>query len=291
MAAVRSGLVDEGLVEGRDYVLEARVAGGDFAQLPRLARELDALGPKVFVAAATAAGVMHSVLPDRPLVFTAMAVDPVAVGLAGSYRKPGGMATGNVMNAAGGEESLTAKRLGFFKDLVPKIERLGMIGAVWDPQALQGVLSHQEETALQEASSRLGFRFGNYAIKTPDDLERVFAQALSDGVDALYISGDPLLTVNMSRLMPHILAAKRPTFGVYPDWAHAGLLLTYSTDALDGYRRAGAYAAKIVRGAKPGDLPIEQASKFWLVVNLKTAKQLGISVPPNVLTVADEVID
>jgi putative tryptophan/tyrosine transport system substrate-binding protein len=291
VAAVRGGLKDEGLVEGRDYVLETRVASGDFSQLPRLAQELDALLPKVFVAAATAAGVVHSVLPDRQLVFTAMAVDPVAVGLAESYRRPGGTATGNVMNAVGGEESLTAKRLGFFKDLVPNIERLGMIGVVWDPQALQGVLSHQEETALQEVSIQLGFRFENYAIKTPDDLERVFAKALSDGVNALYISGDPLLTVNMSRVMPHILAARKPTLGVYPEWGRAGLLLTYSTDALDGYRRAGVYAAKIVRGVKPGDLPIEQASKFWLVVNLKTARQLGITVPPSLLTLADEVIE
>jgi putative ABC transport system substrate-binding protein len=291
VAAVRGGLKDEGLVEGRDYVLETRVASGDFSQLPRLAQELDALLPNVFVAAATAAGVVHSVLPDRQLVFTAMAVDPVAVGLAESYRRPGGTATGNVMNAAGGEESLTAKRLGFFRDLVPNVERLGMIGVVWDPKALQGVLSHQEETALQEVSIQLGFRFENYAIKTPDDLERVFAKASSDGVNALYISGDPLLTSNMSRVMPHILAARKPTLGVYPDWGRAGLLLTYSTDALDGYRRAGVYAAKIVRGVKPGDLPIEQASKFTLVINLKTAKQLGISVPPYLLMVADEVIE
>jgi putative tryptophan/tyrosine transport system substrate-binding protein len=291
VAAVRGGLKDEGLVEGRDYVLETRLAGGDFSQLPRLAQELDALQPKVFVAAATAAGVVHSVLPDRQLVFTAMAVDPVAVGLAESYRRPGGTATGNVMNAVGGEESLTAKRLGFFKDLVPNIERLGMIGVVWDPQALQGVLSHQEETALQVVSIQLGFRFENYAIKTLDDLERVFAKALSDGVSALYISGDPLLTSNMSRVMPHILAARKPTLGAYPEWGRTGLLLTYSTDALDGFRRAGVYAAKIIRGLKPGDLPIEQASKFWLVVNLKTARQLGIKAPSNLLTLADEVIE
>jgi putative ABC transport system substrate-binding protein len=291
LAAVREGLKDEGLVEGRDYVLEARVANGNFSELPRLARELDAFQPKVFVAAATAAGVVHSALPDRQLVFTAMAVDPIAVGLAESYRRPAGTATGNVMNAIGGEEGLTTKRLGFFKELVPNLKRLGMIGVVWDPQALQGVLSHQEEAALQGVSAKLGFRFENYAIKTPDDLQRVFTKASSDGVDAFYISGDPLLTVNMSRVMRHIVEAGKPTLGAYPEWGRAGLLLTYSTDAMDGFRRAGAYAAKIIRGAKPGDLPIEQASKFRLVVNLKTAKQLGISVPPNLLTVADEVIE
>jgi putative ABC transport system substrate-binding protein len=153
------------------------------------------------------------------------------------------------------------------------------------------VLSHQEETALQKVSTQLGFRFENYAIKTPDDFERIFAKASSDGVNAFYISGDALLTSNMSRVMPHILAAGKPTLGAYPEWGRAGLLLTYSTDTLHGYRRAGVYAAKIIRGAKPGDLPIEQASKFWLTVNLKIARQLGISVPPDLLTLADEVIE
>ncbi len=291
LAALLAGLKDEGLIESRDCVLETRLAGGDFSQLPRLARQLDGLLPKVFVAAATAAGVVHSVLPERHLVFTAMAVDPIAVGLAESYRRPGGTATGNVMNAIGGEESVTAKRLGLFQGLVPNIKRLGMIGAAWNPQALQGVLSHQEETALQQVSLQHGFRFDNYAISKPDDVENAVAKALSDGVDALYISGDPLLTVNMARVMPHILAAGKPTFGAYPEWGRAGLLLTYSTDALDGYRRAGVYAAKILRGANPGELPIEQASKFWLVVNLKTARQLGIDVPPGLLTLADEVIE
>jgi putative ABC transport system substrate-binding protein len=91
--------------------------------------------------------------------------------------------------------------------------------------------------------------------------------------------------------MPHIVAAAKPTFGVHLDWARAGLLLSYNNDPIDGFRRAGVYAAKIIKGAKPGDLPIEQASKFTLAINLKTAKQLGISVPPNLLTFADELIE
>ena len=91
--------------------------------------------------------------------------------------------------------------------------------------------------------------------------------------------------------MPHLVATGKPTLGVYPDWGRAGVLLSYSTDPVDGFRRAGAYAAKILNGAKPGDLPIEQASKFTLVLNLKTAKQLGINVPPTLLSLADEVIE
>ncbi len=289
VAAVRGGMKDEGMVEGRDYVLETRVADGELSRLPRLAQELDALKPQVFVAAAHAVATLRKLRPDAPLVFTAIAVDPIAVGLAESYARPGGTATGNVMNASGGEESLTAKRLGFFKDLVPDIQRLGMIGV-----ADYGVvrLETSEEAALRKVTAQLGIGFESYEIKpTLEDLEATLSKALSDGVGAFYISGDPVLTYKIPVVSPRILATGKPTFGPYPEWGRAGLLLTYSNDAIDGFRRAGAYAAKIIRGAKPGDLPIEQASKFWLVVNLKTAKQLGIAVPPNLLTLADEVIE
>jgi putative ABC transport system substrate-binding protein len=289
LAALREGLKDEGLLEGSHYSIEARFANGDFARLPELAKELDELKPRVFVASANAVLVVHKLLPDTPLVFTAIAADPIAFGLAQSYTRPGGSATGNVMNAIGGEESLTAKRLGFFKDLVPNIKRLGMIGS-WLPQ-LPGGLLYQEEVALRNTSGQLGFEFEKYAIKTLDDLGQAFAKASADDVDALYISGDPLLFANISRVMPHILAAAKPTLGTYPEWARAGLLLTYSNDLADGFRRAGVYAARIIKGAKPGDLPIDQASKFTLAINLKTAKQLGISVPPNLLTLADELIE
>jgi ABC-type uncharacterized transport system substrate-binding protein len=290
LAAMREGLKAEGLIEGRHYVVEARFANGDDLRSPELARELDALSPLLFVSAGNPVLVVHRLLPDKPLVFANAAADPVALGLAQSYAKPGGMVTGNVTNAIGGEESITAKRLGFFHDLVPNIKRLGMIG-VWIPQFTQGGLQSQEVAALRKASGQLGFEFERYEIKTLDDLEQIFAQALAAGVDAFYISGDTVLFANMSRVMPHIVAAAKPTFGVHLDWARAGLLLSYNNDPIDGFRRAGVYAAKIIKGAKPGDLPIEQASKFTLAINLKTAKQLGISVPPNLLTFADELIE
>jgi putative tryptophan/tyrosine transport system substrate-binding protein len=289
VTAVRAGLKDEGMVEGRDYVLEARIANGDFSQLPRLAQELDALKPRVFVAAAHAVATVHGMRPDAPLVFTAMAIDPIAVGLAESYTRPGGTATGNVMNAIGGEESLTAKRFGFFRDMVPNIRRLGMIGVADYGLAR---LETSEDAALRKVTAQSGIGFASYEMKPAlDDLEAVLAKALGDGVDAFYVSGDPVLTAKMSFVAPRILATGKPAFGPYPEWGRAGLLLTYSNDAMDGFRRAGAYAAKIIRGAKPSDLPIEQASKFWLVLNLKTAGQLGIKAPPDLLALADEVIE
>jgi len=291
LAAVRDGMKAEGLVEGRHYLLDARFADGDVTRLPELARQQDALGPKVFIAAASAAAYVHNLLPGRPLVFTAVSIDPIAFGFAKSYTHPGGMATGNVMNALGGEEALTAKRLGFFRQLVPNIKRLGMLGVTEIPGVQRGLLAKQEADALLKLSAQFGFSFENYPIRTIDDLASTFSKAAADGVEAFYISGDPLFTTNLSRVMPHLVAAGKPTLGVYPEWGRAGLLLTYSTDPADGYRRAGAYAARIIQGAKPGDLPIEQASKFTLVINQKTAKTLGIVVPPTLLALADEVIE
>jgi putative tryptophan/tyrosine transport system substrate-binding protein len=140
-------------------------------------------------------------------------------------------------------------------------------------------------------AAELGFELVHYSLKTVDDLEGVFAAGLRDDVSAFYISGEPLLTANLSRVITLVTASRKPTVGPYPDWGRAGLLMSYATDPLDGVRHAGIYAAKILNGAKPGDLPIEQASKFTFVINLKTAKALGIVVPPTLLSLADEVIE
>jgi putative ABC transport system substrate-binding protein len=283
--AIRTGLQQAGLVEGKDYSFAMRFANGDFERLPPLARELGALKPRVIVASARAASIAHEVLPDVPLVFTSYAADPIKAGFAESYVRPGGMATGNVMNAVGGEQSLTEKRIGLFRQLVPGLARLGMIGTE------RNGLVVAEQTALKKVAGDLGFEFVHYAIETLDDLEGAFATGLRERVSAFYISGEPLLFNNQARVMPLVAASGMPTVGVYAEWARAGLLVCYSADVLDDFRKAGSYAAKILGGAKPGDLPIVQASKFVFAINLKTAKGLGIAVPPTLLAVADEVIE
>lgn len=140
-------------------------------------------------------------------------------------------------------------------------------------------------------AAQFGFEFVHYGLNTLDDLEGTFASGLHDDVSAFYISGEPLLSINMSRVMPFVAASRKPTVGTYPDWGRGGLLMCYATDPVDGYRQAGIHAAKILNGARPGDLPIEQASKFTLVINLKTAKALGIAAPPTLLALADEVVE
>ena len=189
------------------------------------------------------------------------------------------------MNAVGGEETMTQKRIGLFKQLVPNLTRLGVIASD------VGITYLKEGDALRKVATELGFELLHYDIKTLDDLEGAFAAGRRDDVNAFYISGEPLLFANLSRVMSFVTASRKPSVGPYPDWGRAGLLMSYSTDPLDGFRHAGAYAAKILNGAKPGDLPIEQAGKFIFVINLKTAKALGITVPANLLALADELIE
>jgi putative ABC transport system substrate-binding protein len=230
---------------------------------------------------------VHKIFPDIPIVFAAVAGDVVAAGLAKSYARPGGMVTGNVMNAVGGEETMAQKRIGLFRELVPGLTRLGMIA----PDAGGRQLATTEKDALRKVGAQFGFELVYYGLATIDDLEGAFASGLRDNVSAFYISGEPLLITNISRLMPFVTASGKPTVAPYPEFARAGILMSYSSDVLDGFRHAGAYVAKILRGAKPGDLPIEQASKFIFAINLKTAKALGIAVPPALLALADEVIE
>jgi putative ABC transport system substrate-binding protein len=287
VAALRKGLQEEGFVEGRNYFLAMRFAEGDLNRMPQLARELGALNPRVIVAFAGGGGIdeVRLSFPELPLVFAVIAADPIAFGWVQSYAYPGGMITGNVMSAVGGEETMTQKRIGLFKHLVPDLTRLGMIASNAAVTALK------DKNALLKVAPELGFELLHYDIKTLDDLEGAFAAGLRDDVSAFYIANEPLLIANMSRVVTFVTASRKPSVGPVQDWARAGLLMSYGTDPLDGVRHAGIYAAKILNGAKPSDLPIEQASKFTFVINLKTAKALGIAVPPTLLALADEVIE
>jgi putative ABC transport system substrate-binding protein len=283
LVAIRQGLRETGLVEGTHYTVALRYADGLFDRLPGLAVELAALKPRLIIASAAAAVAVHNTVPELPLVFTSYAADPIKAGFAQSFIRPGGNTTGNVMNAVGGEETVTQKRIGLFKQLVPKLERLGFVGTA------TSLLAVAELKALRSVAGHIGFALVHHPIQELEEIERAVAASGKDGVNALYVSGESLLYNNMARVLPPVLAAGKPTVSTYPDWARAGLLMSYSADLLDDFRRAGIYAAKILGGEKPGDLPIEQASKFVLVVNARTAKQLGIGIPPTLL--ADELVE
>jgi putative ABC transport system substrate-binding protein len=290
VAALRDGLGQAGLVEGVHYVFAVRFANGDMPQLPRLAKELDALGPKVFVSAANATSVVRQQAPTTPLVFTGVAVDVIGLGWAESYPKPGGMMTGNVQNAVGGEEAITTKRIGLFKELMPNLTRLGMIGFADGPA---GPLTKLEHNGLRTASSVLGFEISRYDLQWPNlnGLDDAVSSGLRDGVSAFYISGTFVILGNVPRVVTSVAKSGRPICGVYPEFARAGCLMSYSIDLEYGFRVTGRQVAKILRGAKPGDLPIEQADRFTLAINLKTASALGMTVPNKLLTIADELVE
>lgn len=275
------------MFEGTNYSLATRFSEGDPGRMPQFARELGALHARVIVSVGAGGGIdaVRRTFPELPLVFAGLAADPVALGVVQSYAHPGGMITGNVMNAAGGDETMTEKRIGLFKQLVPDVTRLGVIASNAAITALN------DKDALRKVATEFGFELVHYDYKTVDDLEGAFAAALRDDVGGFYIAPEPLLAANMSRIVTIVTASRRPSVGPFPEWGRAGLLMSYGSDPLDQVRHAGVYAGKILKGAKPGDLPIEQASKFDFVINLKTAKALGIVVPPTLLALADEVVE
>jgi putative ABC transport system substrate-binding protein len=285
-ASIREGLKQAGLIEGTDYVLMLRFSDGDLARVPEIVKELDGLKPRVWVTLGGGPRPIHKQVPNAPVVFTGIAIDPVAYGWVESYARPGGMTTGNVQNAVGGLESMMSKQFQFFKELVPNLTRLGFIGLA--DTAIQFPV---ERAAVQKAAQQLGFAVSMYEVPTLADVESAIASGQRDDVSAFFLSLDPRLAARMPQIVASLAKTCKPAFGPTPFWTRGGLLMSYYTDIDEQARRAGGQVAKILRGAKPGDLPIEQADKFTLILNLKTAKQLGITVPPALLAQADEVIE
>lgn len=285
-ASIREGLKRAGLIEGKDYVMTVRFADGDYARLPEIIKELDGLKPRVYVTVASGPKPIHRQAPNAPVVFTAIAIDPVAYGWVESYARPGGMTTGNVQNAIGGLESLISKQFQLFKELVPNLARLGFIGLT-DTAAQFPV----ERAAVQKAARQLGFAVSMYEVPTLAEVESAIASGQRDDVSAYFLSLDPRLVARIPQIVAALAKTGKPAFGPTPVWTRGGLLMSYYTDFDEQARRAGGQVAQILRGANPGDLPIEQADKFTLILNLRTARQLGITVPPALLSQADEVIE
>jgi putative ABC transport system substrate-binding protein len=285
----RAGLKEAGLRENVDYTIVLRAAEGRLERLPDLAAELNALRPAVLLTGGTLVAALR-LQPRPPIVFTGIAIDPVQSGIVESYARPGGLVTGNVLNALGGEDSILRKRIGFFKEMVPGLRHLGAFG----PARIAGVtrsLFDQESEAVVEAALRLGLQTSIYRLGSIDTLAEVVAAGLSDGIDGIFLSGEPMIIANIALVMTLVLSARKPVVAPYVEFARAGALMSYSSDISDGYRRAGIYVARILQGAKPGDLPIEQPTKFTFAINLRTARELGIAVPLALQAAADELIE
>jgi len=279
----RQGLHDLGYVEGRNVVIEFRDAEGKFERLPALAAELVVLKVDVIVVGGTVAALAAKrATRTLPIVFVS-AVDPVTDGLVASLARPGGNVTGLATLAP----ELVGKRLEQLKQVVPGVSQVAVL---WQPGALGERTEKDLREEAENAARALGVRLQFVEAQGPDDFDRAFSDMTRARAGALTVLGSSMLINERRRLVN--LAAKNRLPAVYGlrEYVDAGGLMSYGPNNVDLLRRAATYVDKILKGAKPGDLSVEQPTKFELVINLKTAKALGLTIPQSVLARANEVI-
>src|SRR5262245_281763 len=284
LAAFRQGLRDLGYIEGKNIIIEYRYSDGRNERTPALAEELVRLKVDIIVADSyLAARDAKKVSATIPIVTTSGA-DPIATGLAASLARPGG----NVTGLTSLTPQLLGKRLELLKEVVPKVSRFALLSdAATGPEVTLSMLPD-----AQVAAQALGVKLQLVEVKTPDpDLEGAFRVIVKERIGAL-ITGSGGLGSSLHRKKILELVEQNRMPAIYPDvvWTDAGGLLAYGANIPDLYRRAATYVDKILKGAKPAELPIEQPTKFEFIINLKAAKQIGLTIPPNVLARADKVI-
>jgi putative tryptophan/tyrosine transport system substrate-binding protein len=280
VAAFVQRLRELGWIEGRTVKIEYRWAGGRNERAAEIAAEFVQLKVDVIVTQGTpsvlAAKQATSVIP---IVFAAVG-DPVDSGLVASLSRPGG----NVTGLSTQQTDTATKRIELFREMVPGLHRLAIMGNVGNPAV------ELELREVQSTARALGLEAAAFELRRAEDIAPVF-DALKGRADALYVCGDPLLFTNRIRINTLAQGARLPTIYLLGEYVEAGGLMSYGPSVPDLYRRAADYVDKILRGAKPADIPVEQPTKFDLVINLTTAKALGIEVPPTLLARADEVIE
>ena len=279
--AFRQGLRDLGYVEGKNVVIEYRYAEGNFDRLPALAAELVRLNVNVIVTGGpTAIPAAKAATTAIPIVM-AFDTDPVGSGFAASLAKPGGNITGLSTLAP----ELSAKQIELLKEIVPKLARVAVLGTASRPGSAHAL--REVENAAKALKVQVQFQ----DVVDPKGIDAAFLAARKGSADAVLVLGSPLFNANRMELTELASKSRYPVIYDRAEFVEAGGLMTYSVSLADLARRAATYVDKILKGAKPGDLPIEQPTKFDLVVNMKTAKALGIKIPNSVLAQATKVID
>jgi putative ABC transport system substrate-binding protein len=280
MAGFRQGLREFGYVEGKNLVVEYRWGDGRFDRLPVMAAELVRLNVDVLLGGNSAALLsLRDATRTIPIVMTA-ANDPVGLGLVASLAHPGG----NVTGLSGVGPDLTGKRLELLRDVVPQLTRVTALSNPDNP-SMALVLS-----GTHTAAKALGLGLQVLDVRRPSDLDQAFAAIVRGRSGALILPAETMLHSERARIAEFAVKHRIPTIGAWREFAEAGGLMVYGVSVPDVFRRAVGYIDKIVKGAKPADLPVEEPIKLELVLNLQTAKKLGLTVPPSVLLRADEVI-
>jgi putative ABC transport system substrate-binding protein len=281
VAAFLEGLKDGGFVEGRNVAIEYRWAEGHNDRLPALAADLVRRPVYVIVPWGTPAALAAKAATTTiPIVFQ-LGSDPVKSGLVASLNRPGGNITG-ITNAT---TTFVQKRLELLHKLTPKA---ATIGVLIDPT---GPASGGQRTDLQEAASALGLQLVFLNASNDDEIDAAFATLVQRRIEALLLTDTTFFNSRREQFVTLARFNAIPTMYTFREFAAAGGLISYASSITDAQRKAGIYVARMLKGEKPGDLPVQLPTKFELVINLKTAKTLGINVPPDLLAIADEVIE
>jgi len=270
-----------GHVEGQNLALEIRNADGDLQRLPALAAELVRAGVDVIVAGGGEAPLRaaRQATTTIPIVIVAIDYDPLAIGNVASLARPGGNITGVFLQ----QPDVTAKRIELVKTMLPKLTRMAIL---WEASAAE------QFKTTESVSRSLGIRVQSLEIRDPsDDLRGAFATASRSRADALFVVATAMLFRERTQIAQLALKNRLPAVFAYREWVEAGGLMSYGANLPEMFRRAATHVDKILKGAKPGDLPIEQPTKFELVINMKTAKALGLVIPQSILVRADQVIE
>jgi putative tryptophan/tyrosine transport system substrate-binding protein len=277
----RLGLRDAGYAEGRDLILEWRSADGDYNRVPELVADLVKSKVDVIVQDSTVGTQITKRATSSIPIVMALVLDPVGSGLVESLAHPGGNVTGLSMMAM----ELYSKRLQLLKDIKPQLAAAAIL---WnsDHPFHAGVAQH-----LKAIAPSLGIELTLVAVRAPEQFREALSDAIRAKAEALYVIEDPIFFAHRTTLLELASTARLPTIHALGRWPHASALMSYGPDLHDLFRRAAMYVDQILKGAKPSALPVQQPTKFELVINLKTAKALGLQIPPTLLALSDEVIE
>jgi putative ABC transport system substrate-binding protein len=281
--AIRLALRELGYIEGQNIATEYRYAEAKRDRLPELAAELVRLKVDIVVAAGGIPNIRAAKNATKtiPIIMVGTGADPVEAGLVESLARPGGNVTGITLLS----RELGGKRLELLKEAVPKVARVAVL---YDPAAPSSVIEVKE--VLPVAARALRLTLALWEVRTADGFDRVFTAMGKERTDGLYVAGGPLMYANQKRTIGFALKSRLPSVYNRREDIEAGGLMFYGADEADSYRRVAYYVDRILKGAKPADLPVEQPTKFELVINLKTAKQIGLTIPQSLLYRADKVI-
>jgi ABC-type uncharacterized transport system substrate-binding protein len=281
--AIRLALRGHGYVEGHNIAIEYRYAEGRVDRAPELAAELVRLKVDVIVVPGGAPWIQAAKNATKtiPIVMMSGGSDPVEEGLVESLARPGGNVTGITTLS----RELGGKRLELLKEAVPKLARIAVL---YDPTAPGSLRELKED--LPVAARAMGLTLQPWEVRDAAGFEKVFAALRKEHPDGLYVAVGPLMRANQERTIGFALKSRLPSVYSTREAVEAGGLMSYHADLADSYRRVAYYVDRILKGAKPGDLPVEQPTKFELVINLKTAKQIGVTIPQSVMYRADRVI-